>query len=263
MKKKIALAQMNVIVKDVEKNYETVKSLLEEALQSDPDIIVLPETWNTGFMASTSLQELADPQGTRTKDIIGQFAKDHRVNILAGSVATKINDKIYNTSYAFNREGQVIGEYNKMHGFSPAKENIFFTGGKDICKFYFDEVPCSIVTCYDIRFPELVRMAALQNIDLLFVPAQWPTMRLKHWITLNTARAIENQMFLCAVNGCGTIGRAQCAGHSLVIDPWGEEILHLNEKEQVQTASIDLDIIKDIRSKINIFQDRKPELYKF
>ena len=74
----------------------------------------------------------------------------------------------------------------------------------------------------DIRFPELVRMVALPGNELLFVPAaQWPTMRLRHWQVLNEVRAIEIQLFVCAVNGCGTVGRVQSTGHLLVYDPWG------------------------------------------
>lgn len=262
MKKNIAVVQMNVHVKDTEYNYKNALCLLQQAAQLQPDIIVLPETWNTGFYPSKDLLQLADTNGEHTKDMLGNFAHKYNVNILGGSVTTNYNGQIYNTSYAFNRAGDVVGTYNKIHCFTPAKEDLYFKGGEEISKFYFDGIPCSMVTCYDIRFPELVRMAALQDIHVLFIPAQWPTMRLNHWITLSTARAIENQLYVCAVNGCGKIGKAQCAGNSLLIDPWGKELLHLEDHEAIALTTIDIDIINDIRSKINIFDDRKPYLYK-
>lgn len=149
-----------------------------------------------------------------------------------------------------------------MHGFSPAKEDQYFASGTHTTHFELDGIPCSTVICYDIRFPELVRMAALSNTELLFVPAQWPTMRLRHWQVLNEVRAIENQLFLCAVNGCGTVGRVQSTGHSAVYDPWGTNLLEMDTREGISSIDIDLTVVEDIRNKINIFRDRKPELYK-
>ena len=87
-------------------------------------------------------------------------------------------------------------------------------------------------------------MAALAGAQILFVPAAWPHPRLAHWQILNRARAIENQFFVVAVNSCGTCGDYRFCGHSMIIDPWGEVL-----------------VIKDIRSRINVFRDRRPELY--
>lgn len=262
MKKNIALVQFAVTVGDVAANYTRIEQLLTEAVASHPDIIVLPETWNTGFAPTPALKDMADPDGERTRHFLSDFAKKHAVNIVGGSVATVKKGYVYNTTYVLDRQGSVISEYDKIHGFSPAKEEKFFTGGNHIHHFMLDDIPCSSCICYDIRFPELVRTAALQGVDLFFVPAQWPTIRLRHWEILNIARAVENQMFLCAVNGCGQLGKVTCAGNSLLLDPWGEEILHLDGTEQVRTASINLSVLKDIRQRINVFHDRKPGLYR-
>lgn len=262
MKKRLTLIQVDTHVKDVEYNYNHIEEQLHKALDEKPDIIVLPETWNTGFYPSTELINYADHNGDRTRHLLSNFAKKHSVNIVGGSVAVAQNNQVFNTSYIYNRTGDLVGEYSKIHGFSPAKEEQYFTGGTEITHFTLDDIPCSMVICYDIRFPELVRMAALPNSQLLFVPAQWPTMRLRHWQVLNEVRAIENQLFVCAVNGCGTIGRAPIAGHSVVYDPWGTNLLEMGDIEEIRTVEIDLDIVSDIRNKINIFKDRRPELYK-
>ena len=183
------------------------------------------------------------------------------MNIVGGSVAVAKDNLVFNTSYAYNREGTLVGEYSKMHGFSPAKEDKYFASGTHTTHFELDGIPCSTVICYDIRFPELVRMAALPGTELLFVLAQWPTMRLRHWQVLNEVRAIENQLFVCAVNGCGTVGRVQSTGHSAVYDPWGTNLLEMDTNEGIASIDIDLAVVEDIRNKINIFRDRKPELY--
>jgi len=245
MKKRLTIIQMDVHVNDVEYNYTRVQELLSQSISERPDIIVLPETWNTGFYPSKELINIADRNGERTQSLLSAFAKEHNVNIVGGSVAVAKNDVVFNTSYAYNR----------------AKEDQYFAGGTHTTHFELDGIPCSTVICYDIRFPELVRMAALPNTELLFVPAQWPTMRRRHWQVLNEVRAIENQLFVCAVNGCGTVGRVQSTGHSAVYDPWGTNLLEMNTEEGIASANIDFDVVEDIRNKINIFRDRKPELY--
>lgn len=123
------------------------------------------------------------------------MAKEYRVNIIAGSVANCRDEKIYNTAAVFNRDGEVVMEYDKVHLFSPSGEHEYFEHGKNICNFELDGIPCSLVICYDIRFPELIRSEMLAGSKVQFVVAQWPDTRLLHWDTLNRARAIESQSF--------------------------------------------------------------------
>ena len=108
-----------------------------------------------------------------------------------------------------------------------------YTGGSSTVHFTLDGIACSMAICYDVRFCELIRTEALQGVDLFFLPAAWPLVRKEHWITLSKARAIENQMFFCAVNECGRAGSTQYGGNSMLLSPLGEELLHLGEKEQV------------------------------
>jgi predicted amidohydrolase len=260
MQKKISLIQMDVALGKPEENFKRVAALMAKAMQDKPDILVLPETFNVGFFPQEDLEALADVDGKMTKAVCGAFARDHKVNIVAGSVANKKNGAVYNTMYAFDRAGNVVAEYDKVHGFTPAREHHYFKGGAKVALFKLDGIACSAVICYDIRFPELIRTATLQGVDIMFIPAQWPLVRKQHWVTLATARAIENQMFVCAVNGCG--GETKCGGNSLLLNPWGEEICHLGTEEEIQTGEVDLTIIQGIRESINIFRDRKPEYYK-
>ena len=116
--------------------------------------------------------------------------------------------------------------------------------------------------CYDIRFLELIRTLALKEIDILFVPAQWPVPRLNHWETLNLARAIENQIYVVSNNSCGTAGETVYAGHSAVIDPWGEVLAKGSYNEEIITQDIDLEVVEKIRNTINVYRDRRPNLYK-
>ena len=261
MKKRVSLIQMDVTFGKPEENFKRVVELMEKAMEEKPDILVLPETLNVGFFPKEGLSELADIDGKKTNEVFGTFARDNKVNIVAGSVANKKGEYIYNTLYVFNREGNVVCEYDKVHGFTPADEHNYFVGGDKVINFELDGIRCSCVICYDLRFPELIRTATLRGVDLMFIPAQWPLVRKLHWVTLVTARAIENQMFVCAVNACGHAGATKYGGNSLLVNPWGEEICHLGTAEEIQTGEIDMDIIQGIRDSINIFRDRKPEYY--
>lgn len=262
MTKKIALIQMAVSFAQPTINYVHALELMQQAMESKPDIIVFPETVNVGFFPKVELEILADVEGSKTKEVFGEFAKANGVNIVAGSVANNKGGHIYNTVYVFNRRGEVVCEYDKIHGFTPADEQLFFRGGSEVKTFVLDGIKCSCIVCYDMRFPEILRTATLQGVDLMFIPAQWPLIRKQHWLTLATARAIENQMFVCAVNGCGYAGETKYGGNSVLIDPWGEIICHLGSEEEIKVGVIDMTVIKGIRDSINIFRDRKPEYYK-
>ena len=262
MKRKISLIQMDVAFADPARNYQRAVELMQQAMQDKPDILVFPETLNVGFFPKEGLAELSDQDGEFTKKIFAEFAKAHQVNIVAGSVANKKGEHIYNTVYVFNRSGELVCEYDKIHGFTPSAEHDYFKGGTQIFNFELDGIKCACIVCYDMRFPEIIRSATIKGVDLLFVPAQWPLIRKHHWVTLATARAIENQMYLCAVNGCGYAGEVKYGGNSMLINPWGEELCHLGTEEEIQCGEIDLDIIQGIRESINVFRDRKPEYYK-
>lgn len=258
---RIGIVQLATEIGQVDRSFETLTEKVRAVADQGVDVVVLPETWNTGFMTGPELHALADESGERAQALLGELAQSEHVNIFGGSVAVKEEGSIYNRTYVYNRKGELLSTYDKMHGFSPAKEEQYFTGGTAIHQFELDGVLCSSATCYDIRFPELIRKSALQGIELFFLPAQWPLLRLHHWRILNQARAIENQMYFCSVNGCGTIGKLSMAGHSMVVDPWGEVLLECDETPQIQTVTIDVDIVKDIRAKINVFRDRKPNCY--
>ncbi len=87
------------------------------------------------FHPSDDLITIADRNGERTKSLLTAFAKEHKVNIVGGFVAVAKDDSVFNTSYAYNREGSLVGEYSKMHGFSPAKEDKYFASGTHTTHF--------------------------------------------------------------------------------------------------------------------------------
>lgn len=258
----IALLQMHVEAGSPEVNYRKLEAMLAQAVAADPkpDIIVFPEMWNTGY-ALDQIDQLADQNGERTKAFLGEFAREHSVHLVAGSIAEGRSDGVYNTAYAFDRTGQVQADYDKIHLFRLMEEEKYLQPGGKPGKLDIDGAAAAMMICYDIRFPELARKLALEGAKILFVPAEWPNPRLHHWRTLLTARAIENQMYVVACNRVGQSGSTSFFGHSLVIDPWGEIIAEAGEEEAIVTAELDLALVDEVRSRIPVFEDRRPQLY--
>ena len=259
---KLSILQMNIQFGNFEANLDTMERLLAEAMQQRPDAVLLPELWDVGFYPRP-IARYADPDGTLVRKILSGLAAKYQINIIGGSIANRIGQHVFNTSYVFDRTGHLVSTYHKTHLFSPQGEQLDFTPGDAIMTYTIDGIRCATLICYDIRFPELVRQLALQDISLLFLPAAWPIERLMHWQTLTRARAIENQIFLAAANGAGVLNDSfQFGGHSCIIDPWGEILAHADEHESILHANLKLAIRSQIRESMNIFADRRPELYK-
>ncbi|MCC5896132.1 MAG: carbon-nitrogen family hydrolase [Alkalibacterium sp.] len=259
---KVSAIQLAIQFNDPEKNYTLIENKVIETINNEkPDVVLLPEMWNVSFFPD-NLNETADVEGKHTKDLLSRLARSYGVNIVGGSVATKIADNFYNTSYSFNREGELVHTYHKVHLFSPAMEHETFTAGNTLGVFELDGVKVGVATCYDLRFVEWIRMMALEGIEILFVPAAWPHPRVFPWQTLQRARAIENQVFVVGLNSVGVTDTLSFCGHSMILSPLGETLSEAFEEETVLTADLDLDSRKEIREQINVFNDRRPELYE-
>lgn len=259
----IALIQSYIEVGDPAANQKRIFDHMEKAMAADPkpDILVLPEMWNTGY-ALDRIQEIADKEGRETRENLSSFARKHRVQIIGGSIAEKMDEQIYNTMYIFNRQGEQVAKYSKMHLFRLMDEEKHLQAGDEAVTFELEEgLIAGASICYDIRFPELSRTLALAGAKVLFVPAEWPHPRLNHWRTLLIARAIENQMYVVACNRVGDSGETSFFGHSMIIDPWGEIVAEGGEGEAIITGNLDSSLTDSVRQRIPVFEDRRPSLY--
>ncbi|GAB2691885.1 carbon-nitrogen family hydrolase [Paenibacillus thermoaerophilus] len=258
----IALLQMDVKIGEPERNVETVRRMAREAMEGSerPDVLVIPEMWNTGY-ALDRIHELADPEGRTLRELLSGLAKTYGVHIVGGSIAEKRTGGVYNTIYAFDREGREVADYSKIHLFRLMDEEKYLQSGDKPGTLELDGVPAAMMICYDIRFPELARKLALGGARVLFLPAEWPHPRLHHWRTLQMARAIENQMYVVSCNRVGVSGGTAFFGHSMIVDPWGEIVAEGGEQECIVRGRIDLGLVEDVRGRIPVFEDRRPSLY--
>lgn len=251
---------MDIVFGDPYKNYQTAERLIEKALTHKPDIIVLPELWTTGYDL-TRLNEIADPKAVKTIEFLQNAAHKHQVHFIGGSVANQEENGVKNTLLVINKDGKLVHQYSKLHLFKLMDEHIYLEAGSEKGLFQLDNHQFAGVICYDIRFPEWIRAHTSEGAEALFVVAQWPALRLAHWRALLIARAIENQCYVIACNRSGNDPNNQFAGHSLIIDPWGEVIVEAGKSEEILLAEIEMDLVKEVRRQIPIFTDRKPKFY--
>lgn len=258
---KAAFVQLDSKLGDAAANIDRLQTLLDKAVAEQADVVVFPELWDVGFFPK-NIAELAEEEENHSAlEWMRQAAKTHRINVVGGSIAVKDGVNVFNRAYVFDREGRELARYDKTHLFSPGRETDYFTPGQETAAFELEGVPSGVIICYDMRFPELMRKQVLNGAKMMFVPAQWPHPRSGHWLTLARARAIENQVFVVAVNGCGKAGALQSCGHSVIYTPWGEEVVAAGEEEGVYTAELDLRLVDEARGKIPVLEDRNMQAY--
>jgi predicted amidohydrolase len=259
VKVKAALIQMEVESGNVAANRERALALASEAAIA-ADILILPEIWTTGY-AVKDIEKWAEDENGPSITGLREIAKSEQVNIIAGSIPWRRPDGIYNGSVVINRQGEIIADYQKAHLFRRLHEEKFFLPGAKRCLFELDGMKAGLAICYDLRFPELFRALARDGAEIIFVPAEWPTVRGEAWRILNQARAIENQVFICAVNCVGEHRDEPFYGHSLLIDPRGRIIIEGGASQEILYGSMNRELLQKARASITVWTDRRPDLY--
>jgi omega-amidase len=252
-----AAIQFNVKQGDVDANLTYVREALHRVAAQGATLAVLPEMWSSGF-SYRDLNQLA----LRTEGILEELlALSRKLKlVIVGSMPEPNGDKVFNTVYVADN-GILAGTYRKIHLFSLLGEDRAFSGGDSWLLADTSLGKIGVIICYDLRFPELSRRLAVEGARVICVPAQWPKPRQEHWRTLLRARAIENQLFVVACNACGTIGKLDFFGMSMIINPKGELLSEAGESEGEINAPLDMQVMTDWRAQIPCFNDRKPESY--
>lgn len=257
---KIGLIQMEVLPGEVKNNRAKALALMGQAAEQGCRLIILPEMWTTGY-ALNHIDDLAESVQGETLAALRAFAREQAVEVVAGSIPIKDDGKVFNNGFALDQCGQILSSYRKIHLFSLMGEERFFQPGEQAALFEMSFGKAAMIICYDLRFPELARKLAVNGARALFVPAEWPSLRGEHWRILNIARAIENQMFVFAVNCVGKHKENIFYGHSMAIDPWGRVLAEGDDREAVLTVEIDWAMVEHVRARMPIFADRRPDVY--
>jgi predicted amidohydrolase len=267
---KIALCQMNVI-DDKKANLKKASSMIADSINNDADFIVLPEMFNCPYSNDKFIEYAEEERESITLSKISKLASDNGVYILAGSVPEKEGDQIFNTSYLFDKNGQIIAKHRKMHLFDidvkdkiTFKESDVLTAGNEFTLAETEFGRIGIGICYDVRFVELARIMVENGALILFYPGAFNmTTGPAHWELLFRARALDNQVFCVGVAPALNMDASYHSyGHSIVTNPWGEVVAQADEKEGLIICEIDLNEIKKIREEIPLLKNKRKDLYE-
>ncbi|OBR91153.1 2-oxoglutaramate amidase [Clostridium ragsdalei P11] len=269
---KIGLCQMKVLSCSKKSNIEKAKSMIVQATDKGADIVVLPEMFNCPYDIK-NFREYAEAEYCYgdTLKMLSSVSREKKILLIGGSIP-ELDQKgnVYNTSFVFNKDGNLIGKHRKMHLFDidiknkiTFKESKVLTPGNKITIIDTKWGKIGIAICYDIRFPELIRLMALNGAKILFIPAAFNmTTGPAHWELLFRSRAVDNQIYIAGISPARDINYSYVAyGHSLVVNPWGTITDILDEKEGILISELDLDYINDVRESLPIIKNRRKDIY--
>lgn len=249
----VHLVQIDSVWEDRAANHAKARELIANANPQPGSLIILPETFATGF--SMNLPVTAEAAGGSTEQFLRDIATQYQCCVIGGVVTRSTPDRGLNQALAIGPDGSVLARYTKNYPFSMGGEDQAHTAGKGVSMFEWQGLRIAPLICYDLRFPELARDAVRAGAEVLIYIAAWPAKRIQHWITLLQARAIENLAYVIGVNRCGTDPQFTYTGRSLVVDPHGIIIADAAEQERVVSARVDPQIVRDWRSQFPALKD--------
>lgn len=256
---KVALVQMKVVEKNKTANIAHGLQMLR-SIDRKVDVAILPEMWTTGYSIGKLSEQAECIDGDVAKQV-AQIAIEKNMYIVAGSMATELDGKFYNTTLVFSPQGELLDKYSKVHLFSLFNEQDIVSAGSERKVLEIAGVPSGLAICYDLRFPEFARAMALDGAKILYLPAEWPTVRGYAWELLNKASAAFNQMFVCAVNCAGEFKGQEFYGHSMVVSPLGEVIAMAGTEEEILYVEFDVNAVDKARTSMSMLQDLRWDLY--
>lgn len=227
--------------------------------QAGSDLVVLPELWPVGAFAYEQFETEAEPLDGPTYRAMSKAASDAGVWLHAGSVVERAGDgSLYNTTLVISPAGELAATYRKIHRFGfDQGEAVLMSAGESLTTVSLPEQTLGIATCYDLRFPELFRGLVDAGATTMVVAAGWPARRRAHWTLLSRARAVEDQSYVLACGLAGTHAGVEQAGHSLVVDPWGEILAEAGPGEDVLTVELDPAKVAETREQFPALKDRR------
>ncbi len=267
---KLALAQFRIKGGAIRRNVDRAVDAIETAAARDADLVVLPEMFTVGYFAFEDYPTAAESLDGRTLSRLGAVADEQHIAVLAGSIVEDLHksrsagvetpapEGYANTAVFFDRTGDRRGVYRKHHlfGYESAEQELL-TAGEHLTTVEFDGFTVGTTTCYDLRFPSLYQRLVDRGVTLTLVPSAWPYPRVEHWRLFPRVRAVENLMYVAAVNGLGTFESAELLGRSAVYGPWGTKLAGAGDEQTVLTAHLDPGRVATVRESFPALADRR------
>jgi len=265
---RVALCQLPVS-SDPSINLKRIGSALTSAKEQGSDLAVFPESSMVRF--SADLRAAAEPLDGPFCTGLSQAARSSGVALAAGIFTPGPDNRVYNTTVAFDAAGHLVAAYRKIHLFDAlgTRESETVAPGDEIVLADLAGLKVGFLTCYDVRFPELARALVTRGADLIVIPSAWAAGLFKeeHWVTLVRARAIENTIWIAAADQVPDPGEPPTkaptgVGRSLLVDPMGTVRLDLGSAAGLASGIVDTEMTAQVRSVLPSLQHRRPDLFK-
>jgi deaminated glutathione amidase len=259
---------------DKAETIERVGTLVARAASKGADLVLLPEKWN-GIGPADVLREVAETvEDGETVAAMRGWAREHGITLVGGSIAERREgrEKLSNTSLVFDPQGELVAEYRKIHMFDVAVGGHVYReseseepGDGPAATLDVEGWKLGLTICYDLRFPELYRLLAVEGAEVVTVPAAFTLYTGKdHWELLLRARAVENQCYVVAANQWGSHPDGKAAyGRSMIVDPWGVVLAQAPDEDTVIWAELERARLEDIRRSLPSLANRQPAAYRW
>jgi predicted amidohydrolase len=247
--------QHDIVQGDFKATRVRIENQIERVNPSNGDFVVLQEMTDTGW--SMKLDEIT---GIGTVDWACTVANQFGIWLQVGW-ADCVDGRGKNCVTICSPNGKAIATYSKVQTCNPLHESKVYDCGDELLIINLGLLTICPMICYDVRFPELWRLAAVAGVDVFTISSSWPLPRIQHWRSLLIARAIENQAFVVASNRVGKDDLATWGGLSMLISPLGEVLVEASETaETAVTTTINQEIAHNWRKEFPAMEDVKPEL---
>ena len=250
-------------------NLSTVEKYVKSASAEGADLAVLPEMFCCPY-ANESFVKNAEPVSGKVWNFLSETAKRHNLYLVGGSIPELEGGRIYNTSFVFDRSGSLIARHRKMHLFNvdieggqKFRESDTFSAGADITLFDTEFGRFGLCICFDMRFPELTRLMALDGAKMVIAPAAFNmTTGPMHWETMFRQRAVDDQVFTVGVSPARDEGGVYVSyANSILCSPWGKVMARAEAGPELITAEIDLNEVERARAQLPLLSARRKDVY--
>ncbi len=249
---------------------EKAAKLIEKAMENQKmvDLIAAPEMYYQRFGGDSSQEEFGEEPGGRFEAFWKEIARTYHTNVVTGSYAVKTQneEKVKNRALVIDREGKLVGYYDKLHLFDAygVCESDWSLAGNSLGLFDLDIGRIGIEICYDLRFPEEARALSMSGAKFLVIPAAFHQPRFDHWELLVRTTSVVNLLPVLAVNQSGKTERDRngFVGRSMLTDAEGRILAQASDGEGYFLGEIDFETVKAVRKKNPAFQNQRRDLYK-
>jgi predicted amidohydrolase len=260
---RIAIYQGPAEAGSVARNLDLLEARAGEAAGRGASLMICPEMFLSGYsIGPEQASRLAEPANGPALAQVAAIARGRGIALVLGYPERAESDEIYNAVRLIGRDGRSLANYRKCHLFGDLDRGMFRAGAGPFALVELDGIRVGLLICYDVEFPESVRLLALAGADLVVVPTALMDPFEAVARILVPARAIENQVFLVYANRCGQEGDMHYCGLSCVIGPDGADLVRGGRGEQLMLADLDLAHLSDSRLANTYLADRRPELYR-